>query len=199
LEYGFPLKKLHSRLEIGSSVNVGKSISFINGDKNGISTSTIGPNIIYSFSKDDVVDIDVTASLKLNASKYTLQPTLNANYTRQTYGVTVTNYLPWGISLHNDFNYILNTGRTTGYNTNIPLWNASVAKAFMKNKRGEIKFSVFDMLNKNTGVTRTSNLGYIVDEKYNVLQRYFLLSFTYSLNKYGLKTSGPNIKIKTMD
>ena len=199
LEYGFPIKKLHSRVDIGSSVNVGKSISFINGDKNGITTSTVGPNITYSFSKDDVVDIDVTASIKLNTAKYTLQPALNTNYTRKTYGLIITNYLPWGLSLHNDFNYILNTGRTGGYNTDIPLWNASLAKAFMKNKRGEIKLSAFDMLNKNTGVTRTSNLGYIVDEKYNVLQRYFLVSFTYSLNKSGLKTNGPNIKIKTID
>jgi len=199
LEYGFPLKKLHSRLEVGSSGNIGKSISFINGQRNGIGTTTIGPNITYSFSKDDVVDIDVSAGIRFNAAKYSLQPALNTNYTRQDYGITITNYLPWGFSLHNDFKYVINTGRTGGYNTSIPLWNASLAKAVMKNKRGEIKLSVADLLNKNTGITRSSNLGYIVDEKYNVLQRYFLLSFTYSLNKSNSKGGGPNIKIKTFE
>jgi hypothetical protein len=199
LEYGFPLRKLHSRIEIGTSYMAGKSISFVNGVRNGIATTTAGPNITYSFSKDDVVDVDVSASVKLNSAKYSLQPALNTNYARQDYGITVTNYLPWGLSLHNEFNYILNTGRTSGYNTSIPLWNATLAKAFLKNKRGEIKFSAYDLLNKNTGITRTSNLGYIVDQKYNVLQRYFLVSFTYSLNKAGLKTGGPTLKIKTFD
>jgi len=200
LEYGFPLRKLKSRIEIGTSVNLGKSVSFVNGARNDIATSVIGPNVTYSFSKDDVVDIDVTADIRFNTAKYSLQSALNTNYARQDYGINITNYLPWGLSLHNEFNYILNTGRTGGYNTNIPLWNATLAKAFMKNKRGEIKLSVLDMLNRNTGISRSSNLGYIVDEKYNVLQRYFLLSFTYSLNKSGLKSGGgPNIKIKTFN
>jgi hypothetical protein len=111
----------------------------------------------------------------------------------------ITGYLPWALSLHSEFKYVLNTGRTGGYNTSIPLWNASVAKAFMKNKRGEIKLSAYDLLNKNTGITRSSNLGYIIDEKYNVLQRYFLISFTYSLNKSGLKTGGPKVMVRTLD
>jgi hypothetical protein len=199
LEYGFPLKKIHSRIEVGSSATYGKNIAFINGEKNNISTTSLGPNITYSFSKDELIDIDVRASVHFNTAGYSLQPALNNQYTRQEYGITTTNYLPWGFSLHNDFNYILNTGRTSGYNTSIPLWNASLAKTFMKNKRGELKLSVYDLLNKNTGITRSSNLGYITDTRYNVLQRYFLLSFTYSLNKSGLKSGGTNIKIKTIE
>jgi hypothetical protein len=111
----------------------------------------------------------------------------------------MTNYLPWHISLHNDFSYVINTGRADGFNENIPLWNASVAKSFLKNSRAELKFSVQDLLNKNTGITRSSNQGYIVDEKYNVLQQYFLLSFTYSLNKSGLNQGGPRAVIKTFN
>ncbi len=199
LEYGFPLRKLKSQIEIGSSVSYGNNVAFVNGVRNNIATTIVGPNLTYNFSKDNKLDLQVTASISINASKYSLQPAFNTNYMKQNYGIDINNYLPFGLSLHNEFNYILNTGRTGGYNTNIPLWNTSLAKAFMKNQRGELKLSVFDMLNMNTGINRSSNQGYIVDEKYNVLQRYFLLSFTYSLNKSGLNTKGgPNIRIRTI-
>lgn len=112
----------------------------------------------------------------------------------------MTNYLPMGFYLNNEFNYILNTGRADGYNTSIPLWNVSLARSFLKNDRGEVKLGIMDLLNKNNGITRSVNQGSIVDERYNVLQRYFMLSFTYSLNKAGLKTKGGmQMKIKTLD
>ncbi len=200
VEYGFPLRKLHSRIEIGSSFSAGKNVGFVNGDRNNISSTSFGPEFTYNFSKDDKIDIDLTANLSVNTTKYSLQPAFNTNYMRQNYGITMTNYLPWNIRLHNEFNYILNTGRTGGYNTSVPLWNASIAKSILKNSRGEFKLSVMDLLNRNTGITRSSNQGYIIDEKYNVLQRYFLLSFTYSLNKSGLNSKGgPNIRIRTIN
>lgn len=198
VEYGFPLRRLHSRIEVGSSFTAGKNVALVNGVRNSIHTSAIGPNITYNFSKDDRIDIDLTAAITYNNAKYSLQQALNTSYMRQTYGIDMTNYLPWNLSLHNEFNYILNTGRTGGYNTNIPLWNASIAKAFLKNSRGELKLSVADLLDKNTGISRTSNQGYIMDEKYNVLRRYFLLSFTYSISKSGLNSKGgPVIKMRT--
>ena len=42
---------------------------------------------------------------------------------------------------------------------------------------------IIDMLNKNVGINRNANQNYIEDTRYNVLQRYFLLSFTFRLNK----------------
>lgn len=198
--YGFGLKKLHSRIELGTSFSSNKNIAFVNGQRNVVTSANIGPNVSYHFSKDDKIDIDVTAAFSFNNAKYSLQPALNTNYMRQNYGIDLTNYLPWNITLHNEFNYIINNGRTGGYNTSVPLWNASLAKAFLKNSRGEVKLSVADLLNQNTGISRTSNLGYILDQKYNVLRRYFLLSFTYSINKAGLNAKGgPNIKIKTFN
>jgi hypothetical protein len=200
VEYGFPLRKIHSRLEIGSSFNYGTNASFVNGARNNINSTSFGPSITYNFSRDNKIDIDVSASVALSTAKYSLEQAFNTNYMRQNYGVDMTNYLPWGITLHNELNYILNTGRTGGYNTSIPLWNASIAKSFLKNSRGELKLSAMDLLNKNTGISRSSNQGYIIDEKYNVLRRYFLLSFTYSLNKSGLKTNGGmNIKVRSFN
>jgi hypothetical protein len=199
LEYGFPLKKLKSRIDVGSSARYGRNVSFVNAERNDIATISIGPNMEYHFSIDNKIDLDISARLSVNNTKYSLQPYSDNNYLRQDYAIDMTNYLPWNIYVRNEFSYIIYTGRADGFNSNIPLWNASLAKGILKNRRGEFKFRVQDILNKNTGITRSSNQGYITDERYNVLQRYFLLSFTYSLNKSGLNNGGPRAVIKTFN
>jgi len=132
-----------------------------------------------------MIDIQANARLSFTNAKYSLQPTLNTNYLTERYGIDMLNYLPLGLILNNTLNYTINTGRADGYNTSIPIWNASLAKSFLKNKRAEIKFSVTDILNQNQGTSRSSNQDYIEDSKYNVLQRYYMVSFTFSLHKSG--------------
>jgi hypothetical protein len=194
---GLPLRKIHSRIGLESFFSYGRNVLFLNGQRNVIASTTVGPRFTFDYTLEDKLDVELTASISLNTGDYSLQPALNTHYMRQNYGVNATGYLPWKLSLHSEFNAILNTGRTNGYNETIPLWNASIAKALLKNDRGEVKFSVMDLLNRNTGITRSINQGSIVDEQYNVLRRYFLMSFTYSLNKGGLRVKGgPKVDVR---
>ena len=197
-DMGFPIKKLHSRIDIGIGSNYNNNISFLNGAKNTIQNSGLGPNASWSFTKENKIDIRVSARLNFSKAEYGLQPQLNSNYLQQIYGLESTQNLPWGLIFNNTFNYTINTGRADGYNINLPLWNASMAKGFLKNSRAEIKFSVFDLLDKNQGVSRSANQNYIEDTRYNVLQRYFLLTATYRLNKAGTAASGARVVIRSV-
>jgi len=194
---GFPLRKLKSRIDLGIGTNFIHNISFVNGTKNGIDNISISPNMQYNFSLDGKIDILANARLNISEAKYSLQPLSNSHYLQQVYGMEMTNYLPWGLVVNNNLNYTINTGRADGYNTNVTFWNASVAKSFLKNKRAELKFSALDLLNQNQGVSRNANQNYIEDSRYNVLQQYFLLSFTFRLNKAGAAANGPKILIRS--
>ena len=199
LEYGFPLLRLHSSLELGGLLKYSKNVDFINGATDNSNSLTLRPEFTYSYTGSDKLDLQLKAAVSFISGRYSLQPALNTNYTRQNYGVNMTNYLPLHISFHNEFNYIINTGRSNGYNSSMPLWNTWLARSFLSNDRGEIKFGVMDLLDRNAGITRNINQGSIIDQRYNVLQRYFLLSFTYSLNKSGLHSKGgPHIDIRTI-
>ncbi len=199
VNYGFPIRKSHGDFEVEASFVYSRNAAFINSAQNNIRSTSFRPAISYTYNPNDKLDLELTAAVSLNSGRYSLEPDLNTNYVRQNYGVNLTNYLPAGVSIHNEFNYIFNTGRPPGYNTSIPLWNLSAAKSLFRHDRGEIKVSVMDVLDQNTGVTRSMEQGSVQDERYNVLQRYFLLSFTYSLNKSGLKArGGPQIKVRTI-
>jgi hypothetical protein len=194
---GFPIKKLKSRIDAGLGTNMIHNMSFVNGARNEIDNMSISPNLAYSFALENVIDITATGRLNISKAKYSLQPLLNSNYLQQVYGWDMTNYLPWGVVLNNNINYTINTGRADGFNTKVAFWNASVAKSFLKNKRAEIKLTAFDILNQNQGTSRNANQNYIEDSRYNVLQRYFLASFTFSLNKAGNTATGPRVMIRS--
>ena len=198
LDYGWPLRKLFAQVDLGSSLGYDQNVSFINGARNHISSLSAGPRLSYAYNPGKHLSLTLSANLSLNTARYSLESALNTTYLSQNYGVDLIDDLPMGISLHNVFNYILNTGRTGGYNTDIPLWNTTLSKYLLKHDRGELSLSVMDVLDRNTGITRSINQGDVLDERYNVLQRYFIIAFTYSLNKSGLKSStGANIRLRT--
>ena len=186
LNYGFGIKKLKSRLSFGLNAGLNNNISYANGLLNTIVTKSTGPSMSYTYIVDDVIDINLTARYSFSNTNNAVNPTLNTNFLTKVFGADMTNYLPFNIVLNQSFNYAINTGRAEGFNTAIPIWNASFSKFFMKNKRAEIKMSAFDLLNKNIGINRNVSQNQIVDRSYNVISQYFLLSFTYSLQKSGL-------------
>jgi len=196
--YGFGIKKIYSRFNFGLNGGVNNNISYSNGLLNTTLIKSVGPSFTYTFSMDEVVDINLTARHSYSNTNNALNPALNTNYLTRTYSADLTNYLPFEIVLNQSMNYTINEGRAPGYNTAVPIWNASLSKFFMKNKRAELKISAFDILNKNVGVSRNVSQNQIVDQSYNVINQYFLVGFTYSLQKSGLAggNGGPRMTIR---
>ena len=169
MNYGFGIKKLKSRLSFGLNAGLNNNISYANGALNTIVTKSTGPSMSYTYIVDDVIDINLTARYSFSNTNNAVNPTLNTNFLTKVFGVDMTNYLPFNIVLNQSINYAINTGRAEGFNTAIPIWNASFSKFFLKNKRAEIKMSAFDLLNKNIGISRNVSQNQIVDRSYNVI------------------------------
>jgi hypothetical protein len=112
----------------------------------------------------------------------------NQSFFTHVFNSDITYTFPKGFILSTDFDYTMNTGRSDGFNQSFFLWNASLAKELFKNKKGELRFSVNDILNQNLGITRNANQNYIEDVQNLVLQRFFMLTFSYKLNRMGGRT-----------
>lgn len=194
---GLPLKFFKGRLGLGSSVNYSSSKQLLNQKENQIRSFTAGPNVSLDLSLTDMLDITLRAGVNYNKVRYALSPELNNKYFSQTYESELSWTLPKDFFFSTDFSYVANNRLTEGYNLRIPLWNAALSKQFLKNKRGEIKISAFDLLNQNVDVTRNADRNYIEDVRSTVLQRYFLLTFTYNLNKMG-GPAGGGIQFRTI-
>jgi hypothetical protein len=60
----------------------------------------------------------------------------------------------------------------------------SLGKKIFKNQRGEVSILVYDLLNQNANIRRNITETFIEDIQTNVLQQYFMLSFTYNIRRF---------------
>jgi hypothetical protein len=95
-----------------------------------------------------------------------------------------------GFVLSGDFNYTINDGLQGDLNRTIPLLSLGIGKRFFDDN-AEVKLSVYDALNQNQSINRAVQANYIEDSRTNVLQRYFLLNFTYNLRAFGTPPPTP--------
>jgi Outer membrane protein beta-barrel family/Carboxypeptidase regulatory-like domain len=186
VSYSMPMRFLKGSVEISNNVGYFKGKQFINTIGNNIKTVSLGPDIRLDMNPDDKLNLSIGAGLNYNKTKYSLQSSLNTNYLSQEYNASVDWQMPKQFFFSTDFTYTVNSQRTAGFNTKVPVWNAGISKQVLHFNRGEIKFSAVDLLNKNIGIGRSTNQNYIEDSRVKTIRRFFLLSFTYSLSKTGL-------------
>lgn len=190
ISYSRPVRFLKGTMEISSNTGLFNTKQFINTVQNNIRTFSIGPEIRLDMNPTDKLNVSVSAGMNYNKTNYSLQAALNTNYLSQEYTASADWEMPKGFFFSTDFNYLINSQRAAGFNTKVPLWNASISKQVLKFNRGELKFSARDLLNKNVGINRNTNNNYIEDSRVLTLRQFFLLSFTYSLSKTGLNNAG---------
>jgi hypothetical protein len=187
---GLPLRFLKGTVNLSTNGSYTKNRSFINGAENMISTLTVGPDLRFDINASEKMDISLSAGINYYRTLYGLQESLNTEYLNQQYSAEINWQLPDRFFFNTEFTYAINSQRASGFNTKVPLWNAFISKQFLRFNRGEIKLSAFDLLKQNIGVSRSTSQNYIEDKRVINLQRYFLLSFTFSLSKNGLSAPG---------
>jgi len=179
--YGLPFDLISSALNLSAGMTYNRTPGMLN---NVVSdANTIGPNAGFVIGSNISQDFDFTISYmgSYNFAMNSQQTTGNANY----YSHTALLKWVWefwnGIVLNNQLSNQITSGLAQGYDQNILLWNLSLAKKFFADESGELRVSVNDLLSQNKSVNRSVTDTYIDDTQNEVLTRYVLVSFSYTV------------------
>jgi len=188
---GIPLRnKLKgSNINFNNSIFFNRDVSQVEKEKNTMNNLMVTQTVGINLDIKQKLNIGLNGSVGYNSVHYSISDPEKQNpdtkYFSQTYSLDFSYTTKSNTVFSTDFDYYINSGRAEGYNQNLPLLNASIAQQLFKKKNGELKLSVHDLLNQNQSITRTVTQNYILDSRTTVLQRYFMLTFTYNLNKAG--------------
>ena len=189
--YGFSLKKPKSNLNFTTNLSYAQSqtlqsydSTILHPNSDFVHNTNLGETIKWTTNLKDHFDMNLSTGINYTIANNTLNPKQNSNYFTYNAVFDVTFYTKNGWIIASDFNYTYSGNRPAGYNASVPLISPAIAKQFLKNKRGELRLSMFDLLNQNASVSRSVSQTSITDSKTSVLTQYFMLTFTFNLRNF---------------
>ena len=186
ISYGLPVSKLKSNLNFNAGVSYNKNPNLINDISSFTNNYGINGGMVLSSNMSEKLDFTLSYSPTYNIVRNTAQATLNSNFIFQTTSIKINWLFGKGFLFQSEAVNQAYSGLGTGYNQNFTLWNAGFGYKFLKKQAGELRFNVFDLLNQNNSISRNINTAYIEDARNQVLGRYYMVTFTYSLRNFRL-------------
>jgi len=185
---GRSLKNKTYTINYGGGVNYSRNISYLNVNATGgtfdkliTNNTVISQMLSFRYNPSEKFEIAPGVRYAYNISSTTLARLNAANTSKLTPNligsVNITPTLVFGADLSKEFNY--------GYqnNANPFVINSYVEQKFLKGQRGAFRLQAYDLLNQQVNINRTVGEA-LVDSQTNRLGRYFMLSFTFKLQKF---------------
>jgi hypothetical protein len=179
--YWFQLKKWKVNMGFNGGADISQFNSILDGEKN--TNYNRSYNLYYNvgYYKEKKLEINFRPGATYTLTRSSLRPDVVTKYwtSESDFDATVT--LPWKLELNTAVTFYLRQKTDVFANTpNNTKWNAYLGKKFWKNSAGEIRLSIFDILDQNLGIQRNATSNFISENTYNTIRRYWLVSFIWN-------------------
>ncbi len=184
LVYGIPVSLIQSNFNINAGLMYSRTPGLIDNKRNLADNFSISSGVVLSSNISPELDFTLSYNANYSIVKNSILPNQDNNYYISVANVKF-NWIFWnGFVLNSEVFHNLYTGLDQDFNQEFLLWNASIGYKFLSNDAGEIRLSVYDILGQNQSISRNVTEIYLEDLRTKVLQRYFMLTFTYNLRNF---------------
>ncbi|OFY47838.1 MAG: hypothetical protein A2W85_13645 [Bacteroidetes bacterium GWF2_41_31] len=194
IDFSTPIRPLRINFNARLNEDWNQGINMVNGDQNIVTNFIHALTLKFDNRKKEKWDLTVGATLQLTDAHYSIQKSLNKLYFNFTAFTDIV-YTPsekWYLALTADLHRY--NGQSFGESVYIPLLKGEITRYFLKHNRGVMIFEVYDLLDKNTGIERLSEMNYLLQRQSNTIGRYAMITLKYRLNKFD-KKSGIDIQM----
>ena len=153
--------------------------------KNTVKSFNIGERIRTSY-RSDFFEVGINGSVNYNHARSKLQAQNNLDTWTFAYGGSIQWNTLWNMSVSSDI--AMNSRRgfnDESMNTNELIWNLQLAQSFFKNNAGTLSIQFYDLLHRQSNISRTINSFSRSDTWSNGINSYFMVHFMYRLNLFG--------------
>lgn len=168
----------------GYNLNYDRNFLVVNNRKSYVSTLGMGPSVNAGINFNDKVEWNVRVNRNFNFSKYENEDFDDIDI--NTYYINSDLVIRWpkNFVLETNVQYRYNDQVAPGIQKTVTLLNGGLTYLFLKDQKGQLKLSVYDLLNENINVWRSTRENLIIDRQINNMQRYYLLTFTYNIRDF---------------
>ena len=184
ITYGLPLSKLRSNLNLSLNGAYIRRPGLINEEYNYSNNTNAGFGLGLSSNFSDQLDFNLSSKTSYNWVVNTIQEQLDANFINQSTSFKFAWVLKERLITRSNITHQYYNGLSDNLNQSFFLWSASIGLKMLKDQQGELAIEVFDILNQNQAIVRNVTEVYYEDVQSNVLQQFFMLSFTYNFKNF---------------
>ena len=194
MSYGQPIAPIKTNMRLYGGVRYMRRPGEVNGETNFSDNNRYWLGMSLSSNISEKIDFDISARTYYHTVANSVQPSLNNEYYTHSTRLKYRWVFLDGFVYRANIDYQLNTGLSAGYENSALLMNMSAGKKFLKNDLAEVSINVYDLLQQNNNANRNINELFIQDQQSTVLQRYFMLTFTYNIRHFSPGTTIEDFK-----
>lgn len=181
--YHFKWKKKDINIGINFNGSRSNSINFVEGleNENRNFRMSLGSNLHKNVA--DKYQLHYYNSFAFNSNKTSIGDIKSDFWTQtHTLGLDVYHKKKWevGTDVHIDLREKVDA---FDRDNNVYTVSAHIERKFFKNNNGALRAHVFDLFNNRQGFERSFTSNYISERNFEVLKRYFMLTFTWNFTK----------------
>ena len=184
---GIPLYKQMLKLKLNANAGTFSFKNLINGMENRTINNSVGVGGDLELDRDSLF-FSIGGKIDYNSPQSTLSMGANQPYFNQVYTASFKWDIFWNMTIGTDGRYVIQSQRAEGFNLNYFLWDVSISKNFLKDENLVLRLSANDLLNQNITASRSIQTNVIVDNRTQIISRYFMVKLTYNFkNKLKLQ------------
>ncbi len=191
ITYGLPLHLISSNLNLNFGYNLSRSPGMVNDLLNYSNSHKATLGVVISSNISEHIDFTISGRSGYNIIHNSYNTDQDYNYFEQRTRFRMKGVLPGGgFLLESMLTHRITNGLSSSYDQDSWIWTAAIGRKLFKNRLGEVKLGVYDILNQSQSIQRNVGDIYVEDVQNNILQRYLMLTFTYNIRQFTAPEKG---------